>query len=149
IPRIHHRSTFGVVEITRGCGRGCQFCSVALRAGKSIPLDQIIDNVRTQVAEGADTILLTTEDVFLYEQGPCFDTNVSALKRLFESVSSVPGVEYVMLTHGTMAPVVLNPTMIEELSKVAVNKSVNRHRASTHPENRYSNLFIGIEHGSA
>ena len=23
IPRIHHRSTFGVVEITMGCGRGC------------------------------------------------------------------------------------------------------------------------------
>src|SRR5208283_1326388 len=38
IPRIKHRSTFGAVEITRGCGRGCQFCSVALRAGKSIPL---------------------------------------------------------------------------------------------------------------
>ena len=35
IPRIRHRSTFGVVEITRGCGRGCQFCSVALRSGKS------------------------------------------------------------------------------------------------------------------
>jgi len=70
IPRIKHRSTFGVVEITRGCGRGCQFCSVALRAGKSIPLPQIMDNVRTQVAEGADTILLTTEDIFLYEQGP-------------------------------------------------------------------------------
>ena len=83
IPRIQHRSTFGVVEITRGCGRGCQFCSVALRAGKSIPLDQILDNVRVQVAEGADTILLTTEDLFLYEQGAKFKTNVPALKRLF------------------------------------------------------------------
>jgi radical SAM superfamily enzyme YgiQ (UPF0313 family) len=148
IPHIHHRSTFGVVEITRGCGRGCQFCSVALRGGKSIPLDQIVNNVRTQVAEGADTVLLTTEDVFLYEQGPRFDTNVPALKRLFESVGNVPGVDYVMLTHGTMAPVVLNPTMIEELSPVAVGKSVNRHKASTHPENRYANLFIGIETGS-
>ena len=25
IPVVRHRSTFGVVEITRGCGRGCQF----------------------------------------------------------------------------------------------------------------------------
>jgi radical SAM superfamily enzyme YgiQ (UPF0313 family) len=148
IPPIHHRSTFGVVEITRGCGRGCQFCSVALRGGKSIPLDQIVQNVRTQVAEGADTILLTTEDIFLYEQGPKFDTNVPALKRLLESVSAVDGVDYVMLTHGTMAPIVKEPHMIEELSPVAVGKSVNRHAASTHPENRYANLFIGIETGS-
>lgn len=148
IPPIHHRSTFGVVEITRGCGRGCQFCSVALRGGKSIPLDQIAHNVRTQVAEGADTILLTTEDIFLYEQGPKFDTNVTALKRLLESVSAVEGVDHVMLTHGTMAPIVKEPHMIEELSPVAVGKSVNRHAASTHPDKRYANLFIGIETGS-
>src|SRR2546426_535389 len=148
IPRIRHRSTLGVVEITRGCGRGCDFCSVALRRGKSIPLEQILDNVRVQVAEGADSVLLTTEDLFLYEQGPKFDTNVPALKRLFDSVAGVPGVNYVMQTHGTMAPAVLNPGMIEELSEVAVGKSVGRHQASTHPEKRFANLFIGIETGS-
>ena len=148
IPRIHHRATFGAVEITRGCGRGCQFCSVALRAGKSIPLDDVLHNVRTQVAEGADTILLTTEDVFLYEQGPKFDTNVPALKRLLESVAAVPGVDYIMLTHGTMAPVVKQPDLIAELSEIAVGRSVNRHKASTHPEQRYANLFVGLETGS-
>ena len=30
IPVVRHRSTFGVVEITRGCGRGCQFCGNCL-----------------------------------------------------------------------------------------------------------------------
>ena len=148
IPRIKHRSTFGVVEITRGCGRGCQFCSVALREGKSIPLPQIVDNVRTQVAEGADTILLTTEDIFLYEQGPKFQTNTAALKKLLESVAGVPGVEYIMLTHGTISPVVHEPNVIEELSPIAVGKSVNRHKSSTHHENRYANLFVGLETGS-
>jgi len=38
IPPLRHRSTYGAVEITRGCGRGCQFCSVALRAGKVLSL---------------------------------------------------------------------------------------------------------------
>lgn len=148
IPTIRHRSTFGVVEITRGCGRGCQFCSVALREGKSIPLPHILENTRVQVAEGADTILLTTEDLFLYEQGPKFKTNVPAIKRMLEAVAGVPGVNHVLLTHGTMAPVVLEPNMIEELSEVAVNKSLHKHRRSTHPENRYANLFIGIETAS-
>jgi radical SAM superfamily enzyme YgiQ (UPF0313 family) len=148
IPRIKHRSTFGVVEITRGCGRGCQFCSVALRAGKSIPLDQILDNVRVQVDEGADTILLTTEDLFLYEQGAKFKTNVPALKRLFTSVAAVPGVKHIMLTHGTMAPVLVEPNMLEELSPEAVGLSVNQHKSSTHADHRYANLFIGLETGS-
>lgn len=148
IPPIQHRSTFGAVEITRGCGRGCQFCSVALRAGKSLPLEQILHNVRVQVAEGADTILLTTEDIFLYEQGPKFQTNVPALKRLLESVAAVPGVKHVMLTHGTLAPAVKEPQMIEELSEIAVGLSVNQHEDSTHAEHRYANLFMGLETGS-
>ena len=47
---------------------------------------------RTVFAGGADTIMITSEDIFLYEQGPRFETNVSALKKLFESVAAVPGV---------------------------------------------------------
>jgi radical SAM superfamily enzyme YgiQ (UPF0313 family) len=148
IPPIRHRSTFGAVEITRGCGRGCQFCSIALRSGKSIPLDQILENVRIEVAEGAEQILLVTEDIFLYEQGPRFDTNVPALKRLFESVAAVEEVKYIGLTHGTMAPIVKNPEVIEELTPLGVDMSIHQHPASTHPEKRYQNLFIGLETGS-
>lgn len=148
IPRIRHRSTFGVVEVTRGCGRGCQFCSIALRRGKSLPLDHILDNVRAQVAEGADTIMLTTEDIFLYEQGPRFETNIPALKKLFESVAAVPGVKHVVQSHGTISPVVRDPEVIEELSPVAVGKSIHTHPASTHADKRYASLFIGLETGS-
>jgi radical SAM superfamily enzyme YgiQ (UPF0313 family) len=148
IPRIHHRSTFGVVEITRGCGRGCQFCSVALRGGKSIPLPQILDNVRAQVAEGARSALLTTEDLFLYEQGPRFDTNIPALKRLFESVAAVPGLEHIMLTHGTISPVVRDPEVLDAIAPVAVGMSMDRHPASTHPDKRFQHMFVGLETGS-
>ncbi|MGI8639029.1 MAG: hypothetical protein ACR2MG_03660 [Pyrinomonadaceae bacterium] len=42
IPTTRNRSTFGVVEVTRGCGRGCQFCSIALRKGRSLPLEHIL-----------------------------------------------------------------------------------------------------------
>jgi len=148
IPRIHHRSTFGVVEVTRGCGRGCQFCSIALRRGTSLPLEHILDNVRTQVAEGADTVLVTTEDLFLYEQGPKFQTNGAALQRMLEGIAGVPGVEHVVVSHGTMAPVVRDPEVIERLSPVAVGKSIHQHRASKHPDHRFAMLFIGLETGS-
>jgi radical SAM superfamily enzyme YgiQ (UPF0313 family) len=148
IPRIRHRATFGVVEITRGCGRGCQFCSVALRAGKSIPVEDVVANVRAQVAEGADTITLTTEDLFLYEQGKKFRTNIPALKRLFRSIAEVPGVRYLTLTHGTITPPVVTPEVIEELTPWAVGMSPFQNEKSTHPEHRYAMMFVGLETGS-
>lgn len=148
IPTTRNRSTFGVVEVTRGCGRGCQFCSIALRKGRSLPLEHILENVRVQVANGADTIMVTTEDIFLYEQGPRFDTNVPALKKLFESIAAVPGVKHVVQSHGTIAPIVRNPEVIDELSPVCVDKSTHIHPASTHAEHRYASLFIGLETGS-
>ena len=147
IPSGLNRSTFGIVEITRGCGRGCQFCSVALRSGKSIPLQHILENVRRQVGQGADTITLTTEDLFLYQQGPKFATNVPALRGLLQSVSDVPGVRHILLTHGTMAPVVVQPAIVDQLH-LAVDKSVNRHPDSTHPDHRYAMMFVGLETGS-
>jgi radical SAM superfamily enzyme YgiQ (UPF0313 family) len=148
IPTTKNRSTFGVVEVTRGCGRGCQFCSIALRKGRSLPLEHILENVRVQVANGADTIMVTTEDIFLYEQGPKFDTNVPALKKLFKSISEVPGVKHIMLSHGTISPVVRNPEVIEELSPYAVDFSTHHHPASTHPDKKFASLFIGLETGS-
>ena len=147
IPRIRHRSTFGVVEVTRGCGRGCQFCSVALRSGKSVPLEHIIENVKAQVAEGADTVFVVTEDLFLYEQGARFETNVPALRRMLQAIADVPGVNYIMLSHATMAPIVRNPEVVSELG-IAVDKALGQHRSSTHADKRYAMSFIGLETGS-
>jgi len=148
IPVTRHRSTLGVVEITRGCGRGCQFCSVAVRSGRSLPLNNILLNVRANVADGADTIMLTTEDLFLYDQGPRFTTNTDALVNLYRSVAAESGVRYVHQTHATIAPVVLQPSLIEALSPYAVDKSRKRHPASTHSDQRYASVIIGLETGS-
>src|SRR5438309_5630152 len=86
IPRIRHRSTFGVIEITRGCGRGCQFCSPATKVGRSFPLEHIVESVKVNAREGATEIMISSEDMFLYEQLPNFETNVPALEELFKSI---------------------------------------------------------------
>jgi radical SAM superfamily enzyme YgiQ (UPF0313 family) len=148
IPITCGRSTLGVVEITRGCGRGCQFCAIAARRGLSVPLNRILKNVRINVAGGATNILLTTEDMFLYEQGPKFASNAKALRNLFVAVTSTPGVENISFSHATMAPVVADPTLIEQLTPVGVGCAHRRHPRSTHPEKRYQSLFIGLETGS-
>src|SRR5687768_18230209 len=63
IPVVKHRSTFGVVEITRGCGRGCQFCGPATKVGRSFPLEHILESARTNSREGATEIMISSEDM--------------------------------------------------------------------------------------
>src|SRR4030095_15872478 len=94
---VRHRSTFGVVEITRGCGRGCQFCGPATKVGRSFPLEHIIESTRVNAGEGATEVMLASEDMFLYEQLPNFQTNVPALEKLLKRVIAVPGIK--KLTH--------------------------------------------------
>src|SRR5260221_1210385 len=149
IPVVRHRSTFGVVEITRGCGRGCQFCGPATKVGRSFPLKHIIESVKVNAGEGATEIMLATEDMFLYEQAANFETNIPALETMLKSVKSVPGVETLQMSHITMAPVVKDPTIVERLTPLIVPYSHVQHKESTDPDQRMTDPIIGLETGSA
>ncbi|NMC03573.1 MAG: hypothetical protein GYA24_00100, partial [Candidatus Lokiarchaeota archaeon] len=46
IPCIRRASIYGIVEISRGCGRACQFCSPTKRLRRDIPLSTIEKEVR-------------------------------------------------------------------------------------------------------
>jgi radical SAM superfamily enzyme YgiQ (UPF0313 family) len=149
IPVVRHRSTFGVVEITRGCGRGCQFCGPATKVGRSFPLEHIVESAELNAREGATEIMISSEDMFLYEQLPNFETNVPALEKLFQSLISVPGIETIQTSHITMAPVVKDPSVIERLTPLLVPYSHVQHRDSTDPDQRAVDPIIGLETGSA
>jgi len=148
IPVVRHRSTFGVCEITRGCGRGCQFCSPATKVGRSFPLEHIIASAEVNAREGATEVMLASEDMFLYEQLPNFETNVPALEKLFRSVAAVPGIETIQTSHITMAPVVKDPSIIERLTPLVVPYSHVRHKDSTDPQHKIADPIIGLETGS-
>ncbi len=66
IPLIKGGSVNGLVEIMRGCPRGCKFCSVTLRPLRYIPLDNIAEEVKVNVRAGTKSIILHSEDVLLY-----------------------------------------------------------------------------------
>lgn len=148
IPIVKHRSTFGVVEITRGCGRGCQFCSPATKVGRSFPMEHILGSARINAEEGATEIMLASEDMFLYEQGPNFTPNTDALIDLFRAVKAVPGIETLQTSHITMAPVVRHPDLIERLSPYVVPYSHLHHEDSTDPNKCVIDPIIGLETGS-
>ena len=62
------RTTFGVVEMTTGCGRRCQFCVPDLNPQIDMPKARIMEAVRANVREGNKLISLATEDMFIWGQ---------------------------------------------------------------------------------
>ena len=147
------RTTFGVVEMTTGCGRRCKFCVPDLNPQIDLPKDKIMDAVRANVREGNKQISLATEDMFIWGQvhtdTPFYFPNREALVDLYSDIVNTPGVEQHVLSHSTIAPAVVDPIMIKELSKILLPKSpIHFPYLSTHPEKKALAPLIGLETGS-
>jgi radical SAM superfamily enzyme YgiQ (UPF0313 family) len=147
------RTTFGVVEMTTGCGRRCQFCVPDLNPQIDVPKDRIMAGVRANVRDGNKQISLATEDMFIWGQvrtdTPFYFPNREALLDLYRSVVETPGVEQHVLSHATIAPSVVDPVLIERLSDLLLDKSpIRLPLLSTHPEKRALVPLIGLETGS-
>ena len=66
IPTIKLPSVNGLIEITRGCPRGCKFCSVTLKPLRHYTLDMIERELKVNVKYGIVHGILHSEDVLLY-----------------------------------------------------------------------------------
>ena len=145
----HKRSTLGILEMTRGCGRQCAFCAPTLETRISIPPEPLLEVAKANVREGGRVIFPVSEDIFIYGAGaPFYVPNADALVSLYESVAGLKGVDYVPLSHATLTPALVNPQLIQELSRILLRKSILRNPASTHPEKTFLSPLIGIETGS-
>ncbi|MGH7784548.1 MAG: hypothetical protein ACREO5_11990, partial [Candidatus Binatia bacterium] len=121
------RTTFGVVEMTTGCGRRCKFCVPDLNPQIDLPKDKIMGAVHANVREGNKQISLATEDMFIWGQvhteTPFYYPNREALLDLYGGIVNTPGVEQHVLSHATIAPAVVDPILIKELSRILLPKS--------------------------
>jgi radical SAM superfamily enzyme YgiQ (UPF0313 family) len=148
IPR--KRSTYGIVEMTRGCGRQCAFCSPTLETRISVPPEQLAEAVKANTRNGGQIIFPVSEDVFIYgAAAPFYIPNADQILNFYETIANIPGVNYLPLSHATIAPAVVNPKLIEELSRILLDKSALRNPYSTHPDKKFLAPLIGIETGSA
>jgi radical SAM superfamily enzyme YgiQ (UPF0313 family) len=147
------RTTFGVVEMTTGCGRRCKFCVPDLNPQIDFPKEKIMAAVRANVREGNKQISLATEDMFIWGQvhteTPFYFPNREALLDLYLSVINTPGVEQHVLSHATIAPAVVDPVMIEKMSEMLLPKSpIHLPYLSNHPQKKALSPLIGLETGS-
>jgi len=147
------RTTFGVVEMTTGCGRRCKFCVPDLNPQIDLPKEKIMGAVRANVREGNKQISLATEDMFIWGQvhteTPFYFPNREALLDLYGDIVNTPGVEQHVLSHATITPAVVDPILIKELSKMLLPKSpIHFPYLSSHPEKKALAPLIGLETGS-
>ncbi len=147
------RTTFGVVEMTTGCGRRCKFCVPDLNPQIDFPKEKIMTAVAANIREGNKQISLATEDMFIWGQvhteTPFYFPNREALLDLYSSIVNTPGVEQHVLSHSTIAPAVVDPILIKKLSELLLPKSpIHLPYLSSHPQKKALSPLIGLETGS-
>ncbi len=147
------RTTFGVVEMTTGCGRRCRFCLPDLSPQLDLPKEKILAGVRANIKNGNRQISLATEDMFFWGQvrtgTPFYFPNREALLDLYSDIVNTPGVEQHVLSHSTIAPVVVDPVLIAKLSDLLLDKSpLHLPGLSAHPKKKILSPLIGLETGS-
>ena len=122
IPPIVTPSVGGMVEITRGCGRGCKFCTPTLLKFRSIPLENILEEAEFNLQHGAKNIGLHSEDFLRYGSKTLIPVEEKVInlfenvKRLTEKYDASISVDFV-----TAACTMTKPKLAEKIGREYVN----------------------------
>ncbi len=116
IPLVKEPTIDGIVEIARGCGRGCAFCIPTLQRYRCLPIDHILKEVEVNLRAGRRP-LLHAEDVLRYKANG-LEVNKEAVAELFRTVKNYPGVESVAISHFALSSVASAPDLVEEISSI-------------------------------
>ena len=122
IPEIVEPSLHGMVEVMRGCGRGCKFCDVTLRALRYYPPEKVKKEIEVNIKKGGiRTAWIHSDDIFVYGMDPRtskgMEPNREALEELFTEIMSA-GIKHTNPTHGTLAGAIADEKLIPNISKI-------------------------------
>lgn len=97
-------STMGVVELSRGCGKACAFCAMAMRPMEHLDEDLILADVQANVRGGQRSIVSSSEDFFRYGSAGG-KLNFDRLAGLLERMRQIDGLAFMQLDHGNVTSV--------------------------------------------
>ena len=122
IPEIVEPSMHGMVEVMRGCGRGCKFCDVTLRSLRYYPPEKVQKEIEVNIKKtGLDRAWLHSDDIFVYgmdiRTAKNMEPNRDALEDLFKAVMAT-GIKHTNPTHGTLSGAIADERLVPNLSKI-------------------------------
>jgi radical SAM superfamily enzyme YgiQ (UPF0313 family) len=122
IPNIINPSMHGMIEVMRGCGRGCKFCDVTLRPLRYYPVEKVQKEIEINMKYGGlKNAWIQSDDIFVYGLNPRTTKNMQpnreALEDLFKGIMEM-GVEHTNPTHGTLAGAIADEKLIPNISKI-------------------------------
>ena len=105
---------YAYLKISEGCNRFCAFCAIPLITGrhKSVPIDDLLDEVRTLVAHGVKEFNVIAQDLSSYGLDLYGEMK---LPELVDRMAQIPGVEWIRLHYAypTQFPYELLPVMVK------------------------------------
>ena len=87
---------YAYLKISEGCNRFCAFCAIPLITGrhKSVPIDDLLNEVRTLVAHGVKEFNVIAQDLSSYGLDLYGEMK---LPELVDRMAQIPGVEWIRL----------------------------------------------------
>ncbi len=116
VPTVAGPTIQGIVEISRGCGRGCDFCEPTMLRLRHFSLEQILKDVEVNLRGGRQP-LLHAEDVLRYG-AKNLSVNRREVVELFRRVKGFSGVKRVGISHFALSSVSNSPEAVEEISSI-------------------------------
>ncbi len=104
IPPVLGPTNMGCVEISRGCGWGCSFCTLGGKPMRHLPVATIMADVETNLAGGLNTVTLATEDMFRFGARGS-DVRPEMLIGLLKKMRHLSGVAMIQPDHANVTSV--------------------------------------------